>query len=109
MCKLKHSVFTAAKKLSVSDIKVCMNSSHMYLTDLIDKVRSFGQLLISVGRVAKYDEGNGSSFVQEDLEWDWEHLPLTVIVPRGKPLETGQSKPPLMVDQVGQYLLEDFK
>ena len=70
VCKLKHSVFTAAKRLSVSDIKVCINSSHMYLTDPIDKVRSFGQLLISVGRVAKYDEGNGSSFVQEDLEWD---------------------------------------
>ena len=83
-CKPEDSMFASAKELPVSDIKICINSSHIYASDTIDQVQVFDHLLVHVGPIAAHDEvSDSASFEQDGLDWDWDPLILTLTCTRG--------------------------
>lgn len=92
-CAPEDSMFAHAEErlAAETDIKICLNSSHVYFTRPLDEVRVFDQLLVHVGPVRETAASSNGSAEEEDDDdgeaWDWEPLVLTLSTPRGMALE----------------------
>lgn len=77
-CDIKTSMYTAAIALPDSNVRISINSSHVYLTDNIDKVVVFDRILVQVGpRAAPYD-----SSASDVDDWEFPVCYLKIESPR---------------------------
>ena len=53
VCEISDSIYSFAKQLERSDVRLCIISDHVYLNDPIPKVKVFDTLLIQIGHVNK--------------------------------------------------------
>ncbi|KAI1394353.1 HET-domain-containing protein [Hypoxylon trugodes] len=77
-CKLEESMFFAANEYPFTDLKLAINSHHVYFLDTLDSVRVFDQILVQVGIIQNLDEATPD----DDQHWGFDPLALTLTVPR---------------------------
>lgn len=73
------SVYSKAKSLMVSDVKVCINTEHLYLGQGIEDVLVFDTLLVQVGAI----EDSESDLVESEVDYPLPPLSLTLSVSNG--------------------------
>ncbi|TLS20828.1 uncharacterized protein PpBr36_10680 [Pyricularia pennisetigena] len=73
-----NTMYAVAKSLHVSDIKLCVNATHLYHRQTIEEAQVFDEIMVQVGplEVQSHDE----------TEWSMPPLRLTMESPRGQPL-----------------------
>ena len=59
---IEESAYTAAKEVALSDVKLSINTDHVYSSDGLDKVRSFNTLLVQVGPSELPEESEDYAF-----------------------------------------------
>jgi hypothetical protein len=74
-CGVHNSMYFEAKSLDVSDVKVCINTEHLYLSERIERVQVFDTLLVQVGIISNPSEDAEDQALPP--------LSLTLSVPRG--------------------------
>lgn len=73
----EDSMYTIAKKLPISDVKLCISSAAMYSTDPLAKASMLDTVMVQVGPKSSEDE-------EYDEIWGLPPLLLTLSTPRGK-------------------------
>ena len=74
------SIYEVAKSQPQSDIKIAINSSHLYVSEPLDLVRLFDVLMVQIGP--------SDDFTNPDLEGEdrpLEFMSLTLTAPKGMP------------------------
>ena len=62
------SLFTAAESIEITDIKLCINTRHVYPGESLDKVEMFDTVMIQVGPIS--EEYNTGMFDKEDVSYE---------------------------------------
>ncbi|KAI6552575.1 hypothetical protein MCOR04_010870 [Pyricularia oryzae] len=70
------TMYAVAKSLSVSDIKLCVNATHLYLGQGIKEARVFDEILVQVGPLPAVNDDD------VEPEWSMPQLRLTLESPR---------------------------
>ncbi|KAL6807117.1 heterokaryon incompatibility domain-containing protein [Trichoderma sp. SZMC 28013] len=60
--EIEDSAYNAAKQLALSDVKLSINTDHVYSEDGLDKVRSFTTLLVQIGPTELPEESSDYAF-----------------------------------------------
>ncbi|KAK0707035.1 heterokaryon incompatibility protein-domain-containing protein [Lasiosphaeria miniovina] len=71
---IDKSAYAAAKQLDVSDVKLCINTDHVWSSQPLESVSLFNKLLVHVGPIQEDDE--------EDSDWPFPFLSLALSTPR---------------------------
>jgi hypothetical protein len=78
-------MYSLAMEIPVSDVKICLNTQHLYLSEPLGKVQVFDTILVQVGP-SQDDVLNSPSDSQEYEEQPLPPLALTLTTPKGKPV-----------------------
>ncbi|KAB5540401.1 heterokaryon incompatibility protein-domain-containing protein [Coniochaeta sp. 2T2.1] len=81
---LDTSMYTAAKELDVSDVKICIEADQCFSGDAIEHVRVFDTLVVQVGSDEERPRDDGEDDEYDDMIQPLPPLLLTLRVPRDK-------------------------
>ncbi|KAI1451579.1 HET-domain-containing protein [Annulohypoxylon moriforme] len=79
-CQLEESRFTRMEALPATDIKLCIASSSLWISDPLESAHVLDTILVHVGPVPPPQDASPKSF---DEERALDPIPLTLTVPRG--------------------------